>query len=261
MSIPFLPSRRQFHYLAGFGLVTGIGYELHRGVRRVHEAAARCSTQGRLCQLGVALHNYADTYGHFPPAYVLGPDGRPWHSWRVLVLPYIEQDPLFKEYRFDEPWDGPNNRRLADPIPTGYTLDRRDRPGVTTTDYLAVVGPRTMWPGPVGRRHREITSPPESTILLAENHGLDIPWMEPRDLDFASMSFEYNHPEGVSSRLPNPTVAMADGSVRSLDRWEPDDLRTMLTATDGKQVPADDRKPAPAVPARFPPDIPLREKW
>jgi hypothetical protein len=54
-------------------------------------------------QLAQALHNYHDKHGSFPPAYQTGPDGRPWHSWRVLILPYIEGENLFKACSFDEP--------------------------------------------------------------------------------------------------------------------------------------------------------------
>src|SRR5712691_1116717 len=65
------------------------------------EASHRSSCKCFLKHIGLALHNYHDTYGTFPPAFVLGPDGRPWHSWRVLILPYLECKPLYDEYHFD----------------------------------------------------------------------------------------------------------------------------------------------------------------
>ena len=76
-----------------------------------------------------------------------GPDGRPWHSWRILILPYIEAEGLFEEYGFSEPWDGPNNRQLAGRMPRLYAFHGDERPGNTTTNYLAVIGPETAWPG------------------------------------------------------------------------------------------------------------------
>lgn len=78
--------------------------------------------RNRLRQIGIAMHNFHDEFGHLPPAAIYGPDGRPWHSWRVLLLPYLEQAPLYDAYRFDEPWDGPNNSKLHDRIPEVFTI-------------------------------------------------------------------------------------------------------------------------------------------
>ena len=64
----------------------------------------------------MAVANYHDTYGRFPAAYVADRDGRPMHSWRVLILPLLEQRTTYDAYDFAEPWDGPNNRRLADRV-------------------------------------------------------------------------------------------------------------------------------------------------
>ena len=61
----------------------------------------------------MAVANYHETFGSFPPAFVNGPDGTPWHSWRVLILPYLQQQKLYESYNFAEPWNGPNNRTLA----------------------------------------------------------------------------------------------------------------------------------------------------
>ena len=60
-------------------------------VQKVREAAAKTKCQNNLKQLALAFHNYHDSYGHFPPAAIIGPDGKPWHSWRVLILPFVEQ--------------------------------------------------------------------------------------------------------------------------------------------------------------------------
>jgi len=72
---------------------------------------SQCS--GHLCQISLALHNYHDVFGCFPPAYIADSRGRPMHSWRVLILPFMEQVALYNAYHFEEPWDGPNNRKLA----------------------------------------------------------------------------------------------------------------------------------------------------
>jgi hypothetical protein len=175
----------------------------------------------------LAVANYHDAKGHYPPAYVAGPDGRPWHSWRVLILPYIEEQRLYDRYDFDEPWDGPNNRLLAAEMPRLYAFHGRHEPGLTTTNYLAVVGEGTMWPGKEPRKGDPNTF--GDTILIAENEGLNVHWMEPRDFDFAAMSFEFNHPHGISSWYKFPAVVTADGAVRRMrDRPSAADLRAML---------------------------------
>src|SRR5579871_332674 len=71
-------------------------------VHWVHDSRHREQCQNNLMHLGLAVHDYHSANGHFPPAYVLGKDGKPWHSWRVLLLPYLHRDDLYKRYHFDE---------------------------------------------------------------------------------------------------------------------------------------------------------------
>lgn len=82
------------------------------GAQSVREAARRVSCLNNLRHIELALHNYHNAHGCFPPAYIVDESGRPMHSWRVL-LPYLEQEALYDQYDFSEPWDGPNNRKLA----------------------------------------------------------------------------------------------------------------------------------------------------
>ena len=101
--------------------------------------------------MGVALLTYHDTYGSFPPAYIADDQGRPMHSWRVLILPYLEEKSLYDRYDFSEPWDGPDNSQLAAEMPKVYRC-RSDSCSLSPTDtsYLAVVGDGTIWPGAKG---------------------------------------------------------------------------------------------------------------
>src|SRR5437660_7519890 len=71
------------------------------------------------------MHNYHDTHGRLPPAVVYGKDGTPLYSWRVLILPFIEQEALYKEFHLDEPWDSPHNVRLVERMPHVYGLPPR----------------------------------------------------------------------------------------------------------------------------------------
>ena len=185
----------------------------------------------------MAVANYRDANGKYPPAYVVGPDGRPWHSWRVLILPYIEEDKLHKEYDFSEPWDGPNNRKLAERMPRTFAFSGARHPANTVTNYLAVVGEQTAWPGRTSLSPTDVTDHLSETILLVENHGANIHWMEPRDLLFADMDFRIDSPGGISSQYSGPAVAMLDGSVQRLgSRIQPDTLRALLTIRGGESL-------------------------
>ena len=76
-------------------------------------AAQRAECSNNLRQIAIALTNYSSVHGCLPPAYIPDKNGKPKHSWRVLILPFVEQKALYKRYNFDEPWNGPNNRKLA----------------------------------------------------------------------------------------------------------------------------------------------------
>src|SRR5689334_22115089 len=100
------------------------------------------------------------------------------HSWRVLILPFLDQKAIYDRYRFDEPWDGPNNRKLHDLVVSAYACPSHPNPGHATT-YVAVVGPETAWPGAESRRLDEITDGHDRTIRVVEIASPSIHWMEP----------------------------------------------------------------------------------
>ena len=151
-------------------------------VSRARETARRMSCLYNLKQIALALHNYESDYGRFPPACITDDQGQPLHSWRVLLLPYLEGSVLYEAYDFNEPWDGPNNRKLADVALRTFSCPvEADKP-VTTTSYVAVVGPHTAWPGAQPSRFDDFTDGTSNTLLVVEVKGSGIHWMEPRDL-------------------------------------------------------------------------------
>src|SRR4051812_12184722 len=74
----------------------------------------RITCYGCLHQLALGLAAYHNDHGCFPPPYIADVDGKPMHSWRTLILPYIDNKALYDAYNFNQPWDGPDNRRIAD---------------------------------------------------------------------------------------------------------------------------------------------------
>jgi hypothetical protein len=112
-------------------------------VEAAQEAARRMQCSGNLCAISLGLHNYHDHYGCFPPAIVKDADGKPMHSWRVLLLPFLSEYNLYNKYRMDEPWDGPNNRKLLGSMPSVYRCPSAGHDGKSSREcasYLAVVG-------------------------------------------------------------------------------------------------------------------------
>ena len=191
--------------------------------------------KNNLKMIGLALHSYHDAYGSFPPAVVTDAEGRPLHSWRVLILPFLDQQLLHEEYRWDEPWDGPHNRELANRMPKPYWCP--DDPYSLTTRYLAVAGPGTAFDGSSAIRLDAITDGISRTIVVVETPGDPVHWMEPRDISsagllehFGTASQAPRHPEGVH-------ILKADGSVHGLDPATPlNRVRALSTVAGGEAL-------------------------
>jgi hypothetical protein len=159
------------------------------------EPSRRLQCSNHLKQIGLALQWYHDTHGSLPPAYFADSSGKPIHSWRVILLPFIEQEPLYDKYRFDEPWNGPNNRKLHGEILDVYRCPSRPkRQRATDTSYVVVTGPKTMWPGAKSTSLSDSTDGTSNTLMVVEMANSGIHWMEPRDLDMATMPLTINTP-------------------------------------------------------------------
>ena len=220
---------------------------LMMSVTTPREAPRRSQCKNNLKQIGLALHNYHEVYGCFPPTFVADDSGRPMHSWRVLLLPYLDQAPLYKEYRFDEPWDGPNNRKLAGKIGDIFRCpsDKVVAPGsaASFTNYVGVVGRGTAWPGATSTHFKDFKDGTSNSILVIEVADSGIHWMEPRDLHVLQMSPTINPKagQGISSRHKGGAIGLlADGSVRFLsEKLTAETIRGLLTIQGGETIPED----------------------
>ena len=204
------------------------------------KAAPRTVCKNNLKQLVLALHNYHDEYGCFPPAYIADKQGRPMHSWRTLILPFVEFKPIYKEYRFDEPWNGPHNRKLS-ALQLNLFQCPEDKHSNSDTNYLVVVGPKTVFPGSKCVKLSEITGGKTETILIVEVDNSGIEWAEPRDLSEVEAARGVNPKSGIgiSSRHKSggAQIAFADGSVRFLPSDYPADNLPALLERDATQKP------------------------
>lgn len=239
---PVLPSpstdrwrRRALYVLIGVLSLSPCGWWLNGAIKEAREGARRSGCNCKLKQFGLALHNYHDVHGTFPPAFVLGPDGQKWHSWRVLILPQLEQSPLYAAYRFDEPWDGPNNRKLIEKMPEIFACPSQPCPtkkavllsiGVLGcagggpsaesgfTSFAAVLGQNCAFRGAQPVSMKEITDGSSNTVLIGECTRTKIPWTKPDDIDTAFFS-KLGGPDGFGSpHLGGSHFLMGDGTVR-----------------------------------------------
>jgi len=161
-------------------------------------AAKLAQSKNNLKQLGLAFHNYHDTHLRFPPAVIFGPDGKPWHSWRVLLLPFLDQAALYNQYKFDEPWDGPNNKKLLEKMPAIFRDPLNGDQKGLFTHYAVAVGKNTAFSkegGKLdgkrvrldegGKRIRDFTDGTTNTMLVRSvSPDKKIPWMKPEDVTF-----------------------------------------------------------------------------
>lgn len=227
--------QRLMIWVAVFSLICGLVASLRIAVEHAREAAryANCTS---MKQIGFALLNYHNAYGCFPPAYVCDEDGKPMHSWRVLILPFVEEQALYDRYDFSEPWDGPNNSRLAmasQSLLRSFQCPSGGLEGTPLVNYVAVVGPETMWPGSKCKRLSKPYDSDVRTIMLVEITNSDIHWMEPRDLTFeqAIAGIQPESGLGISSEHPSGIhYVTASGGVYALKRnIDPKELRKLLT--------------------------------
>ncbi|WP_425396151.1 DUF1559 domain-containing protein [Aeoliella sp.] len=203
-------------------------------------------------QLELALLNYHDANGHFPPPYVTDDEGHKLYSWRVLILPYLEDDTIRKNFHYDEPWDSPHNKQfLVDRDEFISPRVSRDKDTQGRTNYVAVVGPETMWRPNGTVSLGEVTDGPSTTVHLIEVGHSDIHWSRPVDVtteqaialltDDGSQGFVVIR-EGyfVSERARQTSrcVSYVDGHVRAMQPLVDEQARALLTiAGDEHQDP------------------------
>jgi hypothetical protein len=221
-------------------------------IDKVRDASDQAKSRNNLKQISIACLNYHDTQGRFPPVYLrqgppdpFGPPGfnpqdpnapRTGLSWRVAILPYIEEDSLYRQFHLNEPWDSPHNKTLLTRMPKTYIHPNSEAATTAAgrTHYRAFTGPGTMFDPTAVVRIMDVPDGTSNTILVVEAAEA-VEWTKPDDLPF-----------GPTTPLPKLgglskggfNVAMADGSTRFIpDIVSERVLRAAITRNGGEFEP------------------------
>jgi hypothetical protein len=191
-----------------------------------------------LHKIGLALRAYHENNGRLPPAVVHDGDGRPLYSWRALLLPYLEEDALYQQFKLDQPWDSHHNRRLLEPTPRSYVpaLGGKDGPGLTR--YQVLVGRGTAFERD-GLCWDDFPKGLSDTFLVVEA-GEPVPWSKPADLTYdpagplPALGGPYGRPVRCLPydlwHTPGFNACLADGSTRFIPSdTDKETLRGLIT--------------------------------
>ncbi|QDU95332.1 DUF1559 family PulG-like putative transporter [Lignipirellula cremea] len=225
-------------------VVAACGYLLFPAISTPREASRRSHCSNNLKQIGLALHGYHDQYRVFPPAFITDENGRPMHSWRVLILPYMEYGELYKEYNFDEPWDGPKNRQLMEQCPPIFHCPS-DEGDKNSTRYRVVVGPGTGWKANASITIRDIADGTSNSVAVLETLRPGRNWLDPAPLTLdEALSPPQEQTDWTSGpRFPHLNGRQAvffDGSTHFLPAdLDAEKLGRLLLINDGEEIPRD----------------------
>ncbi|HEX5447432.1 MAG TPA: DUF1559 domain-containing protein [Pirellulales bacterium] len=227
-------------------------------VQSARQAAMRNQSVNNLKMIGIAFHNYHDVWGQFPTS-TYDKDGKPLLSWRVHILPFIEQQALYQQFHLDEPWDSDHNKALIARLPNTYrnpTFVDAER-----TLYLAPIGPAAVFPGgkedgnAVGQAvvfrkdnavvawaqkvsMQNISDGTSNTIMVVEADPQEaIVWTQPDDLPI-----DPEKPMAGLGGLQKTgfNALYCDGSVHFLKTTiAAETLRRLFNPRDGQPIPPD----------------------
>ncbi|MFO0915040.1 MAG: DUF1559 domain-containing protein [Pirellulales bacterium] len=194
-------------------------------------------------QLQLAILNYEADHGHLPPPYTVDARGNRLHSWRVLILPYLDEEDLYRQIDLTKPWNDPVNLPFANQMPEIFRCPAYEMTAEgdrCTTNYVAVVGAQTAWPPTGVRKMSDVTDGSANTISLVESEFNRVNWMAPFDPTFDSIVTADGTKQTILAwchHKGGATYSRLDGSVH----MSPGDLdlatfRGMLTIAGGEEA-------------------------
>ncbi len=219
----------QLQSVSVIGTLTGL---MLPALQSARGAARRMQSSNNLKQLALAMHNFESAYRSFPTTNSNDDDGKPLLSWRVAILPFIEQTELYNRFHLDEPWDSEHNLALLEEMPDTYRHPgKATKPGHTV--YQAPVGEHTLLRKDEPTRFGDITDGTSNTIMLIETHPDNaVPWTAPQD-------WEVDHDEPNKAEIffnQITQAAFGDGSVHVLAEGIDLEVFKALLTRDGGEV-------------------------
>ena len=196
----------------------------------------RAASLSNIMTIGLAMHNYAGEHDNRFPSAAIRKDGKPLLSWRVAILPYLEQKALYDQFHLDEPWDGAHNKTLLDQMPAVYAAPAARGEQKSSTYYQVFAGPGALFGGNEGTKLADITDGTAMTIMIAEA-AKPVPWTKPEDLPFAA-----GKPLPPLGGLFEDgfNVGFGDGAARFIKKSiSPDALRALITYNGREQIGGD----------------------
>ena len=218
-------------------------------VTRIRDSANRAKSTNNMREIGLAVGNYNDIHNELP-ANSYGPDG-PLLSWRVHLLPYVEADDLYKQFKLDEPWDSPNNIQLLGRMPRVYLSPNEAIGSTNKTYYRGFSSPGAVFEKGRMRGHAALVEhglikpfnlgsfkdPTFETILVIEA-GVPVEWSKPDDLD-ASPEKPFPPIGGMKWRSNRVNVLLGDLTVKAIKSDLPETtFRALVTHSGGETIPA-----------------------
>ncbi len=220
-----------FQSVAVIGTLTGL---LLPAVQAAREAARRMQSSNNLKQIALAFHNFADAHRALPAAAGLDNDGKPMLSWRVALLPYLEESNLYNEFHMDEPWDSEHNIALLERMPRVFMHPSRPtRPGYTV--YQVPLSDESLLRQTEPTKLSDITDGTSNTILALETAvGAAVPWTAPQDYQI-----DTDNPGANLFTNGTTQAAFGDGSVRTIPQSiAAEVLNALFTRSGGEVIPA-----------------------
>lgn len=204
-----------------------------------NDQEARQRSVNNLKYIGLSMHNYIATNGSFPPA-AIRKDGKPLLSWRVAILPFLDQQALYEKFHLDEAWDSPHNKALLKEMPGIYAPVVDQDKAEYFTYYQVFHGPGAVFEGDKGITLAEITDGTNNTLLAVEA-AKQVPWTKPADLPYSQ---EEPLPKLGGLFQDGYNILFADGSVRFLSKkLDPETLRALITRNGNEIITPDKLQP------------------
>lgn len=225
-------------YLATAGVLAGL---LLPAVQAAREAARRNSSMNNMKQLMLSLHNFHDVKKGFPAYANVDADGKPLLSWRVHILPYLEQQALYQQFHLDEPWDSDHNKQLIAKMPELF-LDPSSGLVVADgkTSYLGVKGEHYFFDGSGpdgsgrGRHMKMMTDGTSNSIAIVQvDDDAAVTWTKPADWEPDAENlmkpFDGPHPGGFIAGFCDGSVSFISNAI------DPTVFKALLTI-DGEEM-------------------------